>query len=75
MPMPGSKVSGCMQTPTTTIRDISGACSINCRITPGTPTHSNTTGRFGFRLSYPRGNRDGYQYEPWHWCFQQPCES
>lgn len=27
-------------------------------------------GRFGFTLSYPRGNRDGYQYEPWHWCFQ-----
>lgn len=26
-------------------------------------------GRFGFTLSYPRGNADGYQYEPWHWCF------
>lgn len=24
---------------------------------------------FGFRLSYPRGNRHGYLYEPWHWCF------
>jgi len=24
---------------------------------------------FGFFLSYPRGNRFGYQYEPWHWCF------
>lgn len=23
---------------------------------------------FGFRLSYPRGNPWGYQYEPWHWC-------
>jgi len=23
---------------------------------------------FGFRLSYPRGNAFGYQYEPWHWC-------
>jgi len=23
---------------------------------------------FGYRLSYPRGNADGYQYEPWHWC-------
>lgn len=21
----------------------------------------------GFRLSYPRGNRHGYRYEPWHW--------
>jgi len=24
---------------------------------------------FGFRMSYPRGNRWGYQYEPWHWCY------
>lgn len=24
---------------------------------------------FGFGLSFPRGNRWGYQYEPWHWCF------
>lgn len=26
-------------------------------------------GRFGFTLSYPRGNPEGYQYEPWHWCY------
>jgi D-alanyl-D-alanine carboxypeptidase len=25
-------------------------------------------GDFGFSLSYPRGNRHGYIYEPWHWC-------
>lgn len=25
--------------------------------------------RFGFTLSYPRGNRYGIAYEPWHWCF------
>jgi D-alanyl-D-alanine carboxypeptidase len=25
--------------------------------------------RFGFRLSYPRGNPFGLAYEPWHWCF------
>lgn len=24
---------------------------------------------FGFTLSYPRGNSAGYDYEPWHWCF------
>lgn len=24
---------------------------------------------FGFHLSYPRGNRHGIAYEPWHWCF------
>lgn len=30
---------------------------------------------FGYYLSYPIGNSWGYQYEPWHWCFQdaQPC--
>jgi len=26
-------------------------------------------GAFGFRLSYPAGNPQGYRYEPWHWCF------
>lgn len=25
---------------------------------------------FGFRLSYPINNGAGYQFEPWHWCFQ-----
>lgn len=24
---------------------------------------------FGFRLSYPRDNPTGIQYEPWHWCW------
>jgi zinc D-Ala-D-Ala carboxypeptidase len=28
-------------------------------------------GRFGFSLSYPRGNRHGYIHEPWHWCHGQ----
>lgn len=23
-----------------------------------------------FSLSYPRGNRHGIAYEPWHWCWQ-----
>jgi D-alanyl-D-alanine carboxypeptidase len=27
-------------------------------------------GRHGFVMSYPRGNVQGYSYEPWHWCFQ-----
>lgn len=26
--------------------------------------------RYGFVLSYPRGNSHGIAYEPWHWCFQ-----
>jgi zinc D-Ala-D-Ala carboxypeptidase len=25
---------------------------------------------FDFQLSYPRGNPMGFQYEPWHWCYQ-----
>lgn len=25
--------------------------------------------RYGFRLSYPRNNRHGIGYEPWHWCW------
>jgi len=27
-------------------------------------------GKFGFHLSYPRGNRQGIAYEPWHWCWR-----
>lgn len=26
--------------------------------------------RFGFHLSYPRDNRTGFVYEPWHWLYQ-----
>src|SRR5690606_12822820 len=26
--------------------------------------------RFGFHLSYPRGNSKGISYAPWHWCFE-----
>lgn len=25
---------------------------------------------FGFTMSYPRGNPQGFLYEPWHWCHQ-----
>ncbi|HVS12998.1 MAG TPA: M15 family metallopeptidase [Thermoanaerobaculia bacterium] len=31
-------------------------------------------GRFGFRLSYPRGNAEGYVYEPWHWVFEPAAD-
>lgn len=27
-------------------------------------------GRFGFTLSYPRGNDLGFIYEPWHWFYR-----
>lgn len=30
-------------------------------------------GRFGFCLSYPRNNRQGIAYEPWHWCWHPPA--
>lgn len=26
-------------------------------------------GRFGFTMSYPKGNSYGYIYEPWHWYY------
>lgn len=26
-------------------------------------------GKFGFVMTYPRGNRYGFGYEPWHWCW------
>lgn len=32
---------------------------------------SREANRFGFHLSYPRGNRYGYLYEPWHWCWEK----
>ncbi|MDC0534260.1 D-alanyl-D-alanine carboxypeptidase family protein [Francisellaceae bacterium] len=28
-------------------------------------------GKYGFVMSYPRGNSQGYIYEPWHWCYQK----
>jgi len=27
-------------------------------------------GEFGFTMTYPRGNKFGVAYEPWHWTFQ-----
>ena len=29
---------------------------------------SANAARFGFSLSYPPGNAQGYAHEPWHWC-------
>ena len=33
---------------------------------------SRHAGAFGFRMSYPAGNAQGFGYEPWHWCFESP---
>ena len=27
-------------------------------------------GQFGFSLSFPRDNPQGFIYEPWHWCYR-----
>jgi zinc D-Ala-D-Ala carboxypeptidase len=27
--------------------------------------------RFGFSMSYPRGNAEGFVYEPWHWRYRK----
>lgn len=40
--------------------------------TPAFAWLSRRAADFGFRLSYPRGNPRGYQYEPWHWCHDKP---
>ena len=26
---------------------------------------------YGFELSYPKGNKQGLAYEPWHWCWRE----
>jgi D-alanyl-D-alanine carboxypeptidase len=31
--------------------------------------------RFGFALSYPRGNRHAIAYEPWHWCWHSAART
>ena len=30
---------------------------------------------FGFGMSYPRDNRHGIAYEPWHWCWSESAQS
>lgn len=31
---------------------------------------TDEAGRHGFRMSFPRNNRHGLAYEPWHWCYR-----
>lgn len=38
--------------------------------TPAFAWLTENAGQFDFHLSYPTGNAQGYQYEPWHWCFR-----
>ena len=39
--------------------------------TPAFAWLTQSARQFGFHLSYPVGNAQGYQYEPWHWCFDE----
>ena len=38
--------------------------------TPAFAWLAANAGRFGFVMSYPRNNAQGYLYEPWHWCWR-----
>ncbi len=38
--------------------------------TPAFHWLASNAGAFGFTLSFPRGNRYGFVFEPWHWCFK-----
>ncbi len=31
--------------------------------------------RYGFTMTYPKGNAEGYLYEPWHWCWKKVGDS
>jgi D-alanyl-D-alanine carboxypeptidase len=37
--------------------------------TPAYRWLASRAGSFGFRMSFPRGNRHGFSFEPWHWLF------
>ena len=37
--------------------------------TPAYAWLTEHAGEYGFRLSYPRGNPHGINYEPWHWAY------
>lgn len=39
--------------------------------TPAFAWLQRNAGAFDFALSYPRGNPEGFVYEPWHWCLRQ----
>ena len=36
---------------------------------------SGNASAYGFTMSYPRDNPQGYIYEPWHWCYRQTEKS
>ncbi len=40
-------------------------------LTPAFHWLQQHSGAFGFRMSYPRNNPEGFVYEPWHWCYHR----
>ncbi|QHS10421.1 M15 family metallopeptidase [Sinimarinibacterium sp. NLF-5-8] len=42
--------------------------------TPAFAWLSARAAAFGFALSYPRNNPQGFLYEPWHWCFARASQ-
>lgn len=51
--------------------DTDGAAPLEIEFerTPAFAWLAGNAARFGFVLSFPEGNRYGYQYEPWHWFY------
>ena len=46
------------------------ALEIEFEVTPAFSWLSENASHFGFVMSYPRKNARGYEYEPWHWYYQ-----
>ncbi len=42
-------------------------------LTPAFAWLTQFAGEFGFVMSYPRNNRHGVMFEPWHWCWHPPA--
>jgi D-alanyl-D-alanine carboxypeptidase len=74
-----SAVPGCSEHHTGRALDLGApdhlALEISFSRTPAFRWLTRHAARFGFRLSYPRGNPSGISYEPWHWCWHAPDSS
>lgn len=44
-------------------------CSAAFENTPAFVWLHDNAARYGFTLSYPHNNPQGFVFEPWHWCF------
>jgi D-alanyl-D-alanine carboxypeptidase len=49
--------------------------SQNFEDTPAYRWLSQQAGRYHFKLSFPKGNKQGVSYEPWHWRFEGSSEA